>query len=333
MRGIAPLSACLLALAPAAWPQAHTTRDGRLAPKLKNLGDLRFPISTRSKTAQAFVNQGLTLVYGFNHAEAVRSFREAARIDPQCAMAYWGQALALAPNINDFAIGPDREEQGQAAAAAAVERRSRANAKERALINAIAARFTPGEANRDALNAAYARAMAKAYAAFPSDPDVATLYADAVMNTMPWDYWTRSGAPKPGIGEARAALEKTLRAHPNHPGANHFYIHLMEASAEVDAAVPAADRLGALVPGAGHLVHMPGHIYMRVGRYSDAVAANIKAIAADEDYITQCRAQGIYPAAYYPHNIHFMHAALAMEGRAADALEAARKVATRTTTP
>lgn len=310
----------------------QTTQDGRLAPLLKNLGTLHVPVTTKSADAQRYFDQGMRLVYGFNHAEAVRSFREAARIDPGCAMTYWGQALALSPNINDPAIGPDREQQGYQAAREAVLRRPGATPREQVLINAIASRFArngPSGGDRNALNTAYAQAMRQAAARFPDDPDIAVLYADAVMNTRPWDYWTRDGQPQPGIADARAALEHAIQLHPDHPGARHIYIHLMEASDLVDLAVPSADRLGALMPGAGHLVHMPSHVYIRVGRYGDAAESNIRAIRADEDYITQCRAQGIYPAAYYPHNIHFLTAALVMQGRGADALSAARKSAVK----
>ncbi|MEO8126171.1 MAG: hypothetical protein ABI822_03710, partial [Bryobacteraceae bacterium] len=306
------------------------TADGHLAPRLKNIGHLHAQVTTKSQDAQAYFDQGLTLVYAFHHAEALRSFKEAARLDPDCAMAYWGQALALAPNINDPAIGPDREEQGSAAIAEAVKRESPVTPREKSLIDALAARFSGAkDRDRQALNNAYAAAMAKANASFPDDSDVATLYADAVMNTMPWNYWSKNGKPNPGIPESRAALEKTIVRDVNHPGANHLYIHLMEASDEVDLSVPSADRLGGLVPAAGHLVHMPAHTYIRVGRYEDAAAVNEKAIAADEDYITQCKAQGIYPAAYYPHNIHFLNAALYMEGRSKDALESARKLSTK----
>lgn len=323
--------AAFVALTAAAQQQpelGETTRDGRLAPSLKNLGDLHHKVSTKSPQAQAFFNQGLTLIYAFNHAEALRSFREAARIDPDCAMAYWGQALALAPNINDSAIGEDREQQGYQAISEAVKRKGAASAQEQALIEALQARFAAGaDPDRAALNQRYADAMAKVRARYRNNPDVATLYADSVMNTMPWSYWTKEGKPKPGVAKARAALENALRRYPKHAGANHIYIHLMEASEHVDLAVPSADRLGGLVPAAGHLVHMPSHIYIRVGRYADAAASNIQAIAADEDYITQCRAQGIYPAAYYPHNIHFLNAALTMGGRSKEALESARKVA------
>jgi hypothetical protein len=169
--------------------------------------------------------------------------------------------------------------------------------------------------------------MEKVWLRFPADPEVSTLYADAVMNTRPWDYWMKDGTPQPGIANAKVALDRTIQRFPSHPGALHIYIHLVEASDHVDTAVPVADRLGSLMPGAGHLVHMPSHVYIRVGRYGDAADANVKAIKADEDYITQCRAQGIYPAGYYPHNIHFFAAAVVMEGRRDEALRAARKAA------
>jgi tetratricopeptide (TPR) repeat protein len=331
------LSAAGLALVAPACRSTHTqhqgldatTRDGRLSPLLANLGKLHSAVTTTSPDAQRYFNQGLTLVYAFNHAEALRSFQEAARLDPACAMAYWGQALALSPNINDAAIGPDREQQGARAIAEAVRRKPGVSGREAALIDALAARFdVAGKPDRASLNERYASAMRQAYTQHGADPDVATLFADAVMNTMPWDYW-RGGAPKPGVQEARDALEKTIAKFPDHMGAHHMYIHLLEASDFVDLTVPSAERLGGLAPGAGHLVHMPSHVFIRVGRYDDAAAANEKAVKADEDYITQCRAQGIYPAAYYPHNVHFLNAALVMSGRSKEAVEAAFKVASR----
>jgi len=333
-------SSLLLLVSLAACRQSHhdssslndKTRDGRLSPVLSNLGSYHRAITTSSPEANRFFDQGLILVYGFNHAEAVRSFREAARLDPKCGMAYWGEALALAPNINDPAIGPDREKQGYDAIQKALQNKAGLKPVEVGLIDALSKRFSSEEKpDRAKLNAAYAAAMKPLAAEFPSDPDVGTLYADAVMNTMPWDYWGKDGKPKPGVAEAVSALQAAIAASPDHPGAHHIYIHAVEASADPDRAVPSADKLGKLVPGAGHLVHMPAHIYIRVGRYSDAVDANVKAVAADEDYITQCRAQGIYPAAYYPHNIHFLFAALSMEGRAKDSLDAARKVASKHT--
>ena len=303
------------------------THDGRLAPVLKNFGNYHRRVSTRSDDAQKFFDQGLILVYGFNHAEALRSFKEVVRLDPDCAMGHWGQALALAPNINDPFIGPDRERDGYQAIQATLKHKSGMTEVEIGLINAMALRFSRGpKLDRKALNKRYARAMKNLYSRVPGDPDVAALYAEAVLNTMPWDYWSKDGEPKPEAAQAIAALEKAIREYPDHPGAHHFYIHAVEGSNNPDRAVPSADRLGGLVPGAGHLVHMPAHIYIRVGRYADASDANVKAIAADEDYITQCRSQGIYPSAYYPHNIHFLFATLTMEGRSKDTLEAARKV-------
>jgi tetratricopeptide (TPR) repeat protein len=324
------LAAATCSRTPGTGELANTTRDGRLAPVLSNLGNYHRNVTTRSDDAQRFFDQGLILLYGFNHAESLRSFQEMARLDPGCGMAYWGQALALAPNINDPAIGPDREKQGAEAMRKAQAHKSGLTPVETGLIDALAARFSSSEPDRKQLNQDYSNAMKALYARFPADPDVGTLYADAVMNTMPWDYWSREdGKPRPGIPEAIAAIEAAIKVSPDHPGANHIYIHAVEASPNPDLAVPAADKLGSLVPGAGHLVHMPAHIYIRVGRYADGTEANRKAIAADESYITQCRAQGIYPAAYYPHNIHFMLATLSMEGRSAEALEAAAKVASR----
>ena len=308
------------------------TREGRLSPLLSNLGNYQREVTAASPEAARFFSQGLVLVYGFNHAEALRSFQEAARIDSKCGMAYWGQALALSPNINDSAIGEDREQQGSVAIKKARENKSGLSPVEAGLIDALSARFTDAaKPDRKQLNQAYADAMKALYSRFPDDPDVATLYADAVLNTMPWDYWSKDGKPRPGIPEAIAALDRAKLVSPDHPGAHHIYIHALEASQNPDLAVPSAEKLGRLVPGAGHLVHMPSHVFIRVGRYAEASAANRQAIVADEDYITQCRAQGIYPAAYYPHNIHFLFATLSMEGRGKETMEAARKVADRHT--
>jgi tetratricopeptide (TPR) repeat protein len=308
-----------------------TTSDGRVSPWLRNLGEFERKITTSSPEAQRFFNQGLTLYYGFNHHEAVRSFQEAARLDPTCAMAYWGEALSLGPNINDAFPDEEREKQAYAALQKARELKSQSSGVEQALIEALTPRYTATHReDRKPLNAAYAKAMTGVYRRFPDDPDVATLYAEAVMDTMPWSYWTKDGRPQPGTKELVAALESVLAKHPDHPGAHHLYIHAVEASPDPDRAVPSADKLGGLVPAAGHLVHMPSHIYIRVGRYEDAVTANQRAIVADEDYITQCRAQGIYPVGYYPHNIHFLSFALSATGRAREAIESARKAAEKT---
>lgn len=305
---------------------ASTTREGRLSPLLSNLGEFDRKVSARSALAQRYFTQGLALVYGFNHAEAVRSFREAARNDPKLGMAYWGEALAAGPNINDSATEEDRERAAYAAARKAVENKAGMTEAEQALIDAIAVRFSdPAGANRQQRLEAYAAAMARVHERFPQDADVATLYGAAVMDTMPWNYYTKNGETKPEMVKAIAALERAIALNPRHPGAHHYYIHAVEASPDPDRGLPSADILGGLMPGAGHLVHMPSHIYIRTGRYSGATEANLRAIRADEDYITQCRAQGIYPAAYYPHNVHFLTASLSMEGRSAEMIEAARK--------
>jgi hypothetical protein len=334
--------AVLLAAAPLAAQTAqhkHYEKDpaadrpaptGELAPRLQNLGTHAFPVSTRSRRAQQFVDQGLRLSYGFNHAEAARAFREAARLDPGLAMAHWGEALVLGPNIN-VPMAPEDEPKALAAIQKAVARKARATPRERAYVDALAQRYSGEAADRAARDRAYADAMRALSKRYPADLDAATLFAEALMDLRPWGYWMRDGQPYAETPEAVAAIESVLKRNPNHPGANHLYVHLMEPTALAARAEAAADRLRTLMPGAGHMVHMPSHIYMRVGRYADASASNEQAVAADEDYIAQCRAQGIYPMGYYPHNIHFLWSASAMEGRSAAAVDAARKVATKVT--
>ena len=306
--------------------QNSRKEDTRLAPLFDDLGNLHFPISTSIPAAQKYFNQGLTLVYGFNHQEAVRSFQEAARLDPECAMAYWGQALALGPNINkhmDALAASD----ALIAVRQAVELSPHATAKEQALIAAQARRFSDDPSvDRNQLNHAYAKAMYEVVRRFPDDPDAATLLAEALMLLNPWSYWSEDGQPKTNTAEMVAMLETVIERSPDHCGANHYYIHAVEASPHFEKALASAERLESLVPGAGHLVHMPSHIYLRVGRYHDATLANQRAAQADESYISQCNAQGFYPTVYYPHNLHFLWASASMEGRFALALEAARKV-------
>jgi tetratricopeptide (TPR) repeat protein len=298
---------------------------GELAPRLQKLGTYTFPVTTRSKKAQAFIDQGLNLTYGFNHAEAGRAFREAARLDPSCAMAYWGQALVLGPNIN-MPMTPEDEPKAYALAQKAVSLEAKAPPRERAFIDAVAKRYSGKPEDRAERDQAYAEAMREVTKAYPADLDAATLFAESLMDLRPWAYWAPDGTPYPGTNEVIATLESVLARKPAHPGANHYYIHVLE-SRSPQKAEAAADRLRDLMPGAGHMVHMPGHIYMRVGRYADASAVNEAAIVADEDYISQCRAQGIYPIGYYPHNIHFLWSAATMEGRSERAISAARKVA------
>ena len=322
---VAAISLCGVSIAGAPAPPARTT-EAR-APELSGLGTLHVPVSTNVPRAQRFFDQGIRLLYAFNHAESIRAFREAARLDPTLAMAYWGQALALGPNLN----APMTRDNGRSAYVAIQAARAaapRATARERALIEALTARYAPeGAGDRPALDRGYAAAMQTVAASFPNDPDIQTLYADAVMNTMPWDYWQKDGEAKPETARILDVLERTIAQHPDHAGALHYHIHLVEASNDPDRAERSADRLGPLMPAAGHMVHMPAHIYIRVGRYADAAEANVRAILADEDYLAQCQAQGLYPVSYYPHNLHFLWTAATFEGRSAVAVDTARKVA------
>ena len=301
---------------------------GELAPRLQKLGIHTFPVTTKSKQAQLFMNQGLNLTYGFNHAEAGRAFREAARLDPGCAMAYWGQALVLGPNINapmDAANEPKAHELAQKAAGL----KSKVSAREQALIDAVALRYSGQTNDREARNKAYANAMKAVTRRFPNDLDIATLYVESVMDLRPWGYWMPDGAPYEGTAEIATLTESIIKRDPKHPGALHLYIHLMEPTTTPEKAEAAADALSPLMPAAGHIIHMASHIYQRVGRYADSVKSNETAALADEDYITQCRAQGFYPMAYYPHNVHFLWFAATMDGRGQLAIDSARKVASK----
>lgn len=298
----------------------------QIAPLFENLGDHVFSISTKNKESQIFFNQGLNLAFAFNHPESHRSFLEASRLDPNAAMTYWGQAYVLGPNINDRFPDAERRLKCYEAVQKAVQKATGSSSKELDLINALSHRYSKDSVDVSILNMAYMKAMEKVVKKYPEDPDILTLYAAAVMNTVPWKYWDKDGNPSPNIKEAKLALETALEINSKHPGANHYYIHMVELP-KPDLAVSCADRLGGLMPGAGHIVHMPGHIYMRVGRYKDAVLANQKAILVDEDYISQCYAQGIYPLGYYPHNIHFLWSASSMLGSSEIAIDAAKKTA------
>lgn len=302
--------------------------SGALAPRLQKLGKHQFPVTTKNKNAQLFMNQGLNLSYAFNHAEAARAFREAARLDPNLAMAYWGEALVLGPNIN-APMDPNAEPQALELVKKAVSLKSKASPREQAYIDALAERYSGNAAERQARDRAYAAAMHKLQQKFPDDLDAATLYAESMMDLRPWGYFSRDGQPYEGMSEVVALIEKVIEKNPNHPGAIHLYIHLIESTDSVDKAEGPADRLLTLMPAAGHMVHMPAHIYQRVGRYSDAIRSNELAIAADEDYISQCQAQGLYPMGYYPHNIHFLWFAATADGRSKLSIESARKAASK----
>ncbi len=307
--------------------QQSTSPTGAIAPRLQKLGTHVFPVSTKNKQAQLFMNQGLNLSYAFNHAEAGRAYREAARLDPDLAMAYWGEALALGPNIN-APMDPANEPKALAAIQKAITIKSKASPREQALIDALTQRYSGRAEDRKARDRAYADAMREVHLRFPDDQDIAMLYVESVMDLRPWGYWTRDGTPYERTAEIVALTEQVIARNPQHPGALHLYIHLMEAY-QAEKAEPAADRLQTLMPAAGHMVHMPAHIYQRIGRYADAARSNEMAIAADEDYISQCRAQGLYPMAYYPHNLHFLWFAATAQGRSKLAIEAARKAASQ----
>ena len=302
------------------------------APLLDGMGIHTHKVTT-NKDSQKYFNQGLILSFAFNHAESIRSFKAAQRLDPNCAMCYWGEALSRGPNINVTSDGkvvmsPQDRKDAFKAIEKAKELMPSVSAKEQDYILALSSRYN-GEigTDRSDLDMNYALAMEALSQKYPDDMDAASLFAESLMNTMPWNYWAEDGNPKPDTIKVIRTLENVLEKTPDHPLAIHLYIHAVEASSSPERAEAAADRLGALVPGAGHLVHMPAHIYWRVGRYNDASEANIKAALADEDYIAQCNAQGFYPALYYPHNIHFLWAASTMEGRSSLSIESALKVA------
>ena len=301
------------------------TADGPIAPALEGLGDYHFKVTTQSPESQQFFDQGLRLTYAFNHSEALRAFKEAARLDPQNAMAYWGWALVLGPNLN-LPMMPEVAPQAYRATQKAVSLREKVTARERAYIEALSKRYTiQPTADRKPLDLAYADAMEKLVERYPNDLDAATLYAASLMNLSPWDYWNLDGSPKERTDDILNTLQSVVDRNPRHAGALHYYIHTVEAR-HPERGEPHADMLAGLMPGAGHLVHMPSHIYMRVGRFTDSYNANLRAVSADEDYITQCRTQGIYPLNYYPHNIHFMAWSAMLQGRQDDALKAARKI-------
>ena len=299
----------------------------QISPLFKNLGNLHFSISTENERAQAFFDQGLKLSYAFNHAEAHRSFMEASRLDPNSSMTYWGQAFTLGPNINDPLPLEERKIKINEAMAKAKQLASKASLKEQMLIEALSTRYSEDlTADITELNMAYMHSMAKVAKQFSKDANIQILYAASVMNTVPWNYWDKNGNPSPNINEAKAALEKAMSLEPENPGGHHYYIHMVELPYP-DMGVESADKLASLMPGAGHIVHMPSHIYIRVGRYKDAVITNQKAILADEDYISQCFAQGLYPLGYYPHNIHFLWSSASLLGASDIAIDAAKKTA------
>ena len=282
---------------------------------------------TGSDAAQAYFDQGLRLVYAFNHMEAESAFLEATRLDPTCAMCYWGIALSQGSNYNS-PTDADRERTAFAAIQQALVLAGPATDRERATIEALSKRHadTP-TTQRAELDRAYADAMREVARRFPDDLDAATLFADALMNLRPWNLWKPDGSMQPETPEILATLERVLRANPDHPGALHLYIHAVEGGPDPKRGEAAADRLGPLMPGAGHIVHMPSHIYLRIGRYSDAVDSNVVAVKADRAYLAKGRANPMVAGLYYPHNLDMLWQAASMDGRAAETIRAAREFA------
>ncbi|MRX69793.1 hypothetical protein SAMN06265349_101286 [Flavobacterium resistens] len=297
------------------------------APKFEGLKGIDFKISTNNQEVQHYCNQGMMLAYGFNHAEAARSFYEASRLDPNCAMAYWGFAYVLGPNYN-AGMEEDNFQRAYAAVQKAKKLSANCSPKEKALIDALMVRYVANPpSDRKPLDIAYAGAMKKVYVKFSSDPDIGALYAESLMNLHPWDLYDKeTGAAKEWTPEIVKVLEELMIKNPKHPGAHHFYVHAIEASATPEKALKSAKLLETLVPGSGHLIHMPSHIYIRTGDYHEGSLSNIEAVKVDSLYTTLCHAQGAYPLGYYPHNYHFLAATAALEGNSKLAWNAAKKL-------
>ncbi len=306
---------------------AQSTAGAQLLP---GMGTYSHPIQTTSPEAQKFFDQGLALLYNFNHAEAERSFLKAAELDAKAPMPWWGVGIALGLNYNRDVTKLEGERLTRAfdAAQKAVALSRGGSPVEAALAEALATRYSRDpNADPNLLNAQYREAMRQAYARYPDDPEVGTAYADAVMNLRPWQLWAPDGTPGPDTLELVKVLEAVLRRHPNHPGANHYYVHSVEASATPERALASAARLETLVPGAGHLVHMPTHIYIHTGHIGRVAELNAKAAAADEHYIEVAKPEGLYPFMYYGHNVHFVVVGNILIGRYEDALRAGQQMA------
>jgi tetratricopeptide (TPR) repeat protein len=307
--------------------QEHAMGTMKPVTKMAGLGDLHHPVSTKNADAQEFFDQGLRLIYAFNHDEAARSFQKAAELDPKLAMAYWGVAEAVGPNYNDPA-SEDRFKQAHEAIQKAVDLSGNASEAERGYIRAMAKRFPPDpKADRRKAAEDYRDAMREVVKNNPDDLDAATLFAEAGMGLHPWGLWHHDGTPEAGTEEIVATLESVIKRDPNHLGALHYYIHAVESSNTPERAMVSADRLAALAPGAGHIVHMPAHVYIRTGDYAAAVKTNEEAAAVDQAYIKASGAQGIYPMMYYSHNLHFIAMCSATMGDYAEAHKAAEMLA------
>ncbi len=297
------------------------------APLFEGMDLLSYPVTTKSPEAQKYFNQGLLFAYGFNHAEAARSFYQAMRLDTTCAMCYWVYAFVLGPNYN-AGMDPGHYERAFEAMQSANKYAASCTEKEKGLIKAMTVRYTKeAPENRSHLDSAFMEAMKILHHRYPEDVDIASIYAESLMDMHPWDLWEKDGAAKPWTPEIIKAIEVAITLNPNHPGGHHYYIHALEASPYPERALPSAKKFDdGLVPRAGHLVHMPSHIYINTGDYHLGSIANINALKQDSTYVTQCHAQGSYPLALYPHNYHFLAATATLEGKSEWALDAAQKM-------
>jgi len=319
-----PFIACAPITTDISWYQSDN-----IAPLIDGLNVMEFPVTTNNRLAQQYVNQGMVLAYGFNHAEAARSFYYATKLDPNCAMAYWGFAYVLGPNYN-AGMEPDNYQRAYDAVQKAKElAENNASQKEKDLIDALSKRYVqfPVE-DRGNLDLAYSNALREVHNNYLYDADVAALYAESIMDMYPFDLWDEKGNPRDRTNEIIQVVNSALEIDPKHPGAHHFKIHMLEASLHPEDALESAAIFDeGLVPGAGHLVHMPSHIYIRTGDYHKGTLANVQAVAVDSSYVASCNAQGAYPIAYFPHNYHFLAATASLEGNSEMALDASNKVA------
>jgi tetratricopeptide (TPR) repeat protein len=331
MRVTTAICALMLTASPAyaQHPPSHAATQ-KPVELVASLGAYHHPITTRNPEAQKYFDQGLTLLYGFNHDEAAKYFRRAAELDPDAAMPYWGLALSIGPNYNDAGVDEARAKATYDAVLNAQRHAPKASAAEQDYIRALAKRYASTDAKSDwkKFHQEYSEAMRELVKKYPDDLDVATMFAESLMMLRPWQLWTADGQPAPGTLELVAVLESVLRRNPEHPGANHFYVHAVEASNNLERAIPSAMRLMTLVPGAGHLVHMPGHIFLQTGDYDLAAKTNVNAAQADLDFVLRTGATGIYPLMYWTHNIHFIAYSNMQEGRYEEAKAAAEKMVT-----
>jgi tetratricopeptide (TPR) repeat protein len=320
---------CALALFAASATAQH--QHGAAAPPAllqTGLGNHHHPITAKNPEAQKFFDQGLAFLYGFNHDEAARYFRRAAELDPEAPMPYWGLALSIGPNYNDNAVDEKRAAATYEAVKKALALAPNATAPEQDYVRALAKRYASADPKADwkQFHLDYSNAMRELVKKYPDDLDLATMFAESLMMLRPWQLWTADGKPAPGTLELVSVLESVMKRDPNHPGANHFYIHAVEASPSLERAIPSAMRLMTLMPAAGHLVHMPGHIFLQTGDYDMAADVNVKASAADREFVKRTGATGMYPLMYWTHNIHFIAYARAQQGRYDEAKQAAQEM-------